>query len=97
MVKGGVFPIIMDSPFGALDPEYRALIAKYIPVLADQVILMASRSQWQGPVENECTPRVGKQVSLIYYSPNVEKQRENYYVRESPDYEYTQIEEGYHG
>ena len=97
LVKGGVFPIIMDSPFGALDPEYRALIAKYIPVLADQVILMASRSQWQGPVEAECAPRVGKQVSLIYYSPNVDKQRENYYVRESPDYEYTRIEEGYNG
>jgi len=97
LVKGGVFPIIMDSPFGALDPEYRALIAKYIPMLADQVILMASRSQWQGPVEEECASRVGKQVSLIYYSPNVDKNRENYYVRESSDYEYTQIEEGYHG
>lgn len=97
IVKGGVFPIIMDSPFGALDPEYRALIAKYIPVLADQVILMASRSQWLGPVEEECRARVGKQVSLIYYSPNGDKARENYYVRESSDYEYTKIEEGFHG
>jgi DNA sulfur modification protein DndD len=96
-VKGGVFPIIMDSPFGALDPEYRALIARYIPALADQVILMASSSQWQGTVEAECAPRVGKEVSLIYYTPNLDKSRENYYIRESDDYEYTLIEEGYHG
>jgi DNA sulfur modification protein DndD len=66
-------------------------------MLADQVILMASSSQWQGPVEEECAPRVGKEVSLILYSPKVEKARRNYYLRESSDYEYTKIEEGYNG
>lgn len=95
--KGGVFPIVMDSPFGALDPDYREMIARYIPELADQIILLVSSSQWKGEVERECKPRVGKQVSLIYHSPKSEKIKESYYVRSGAEFEHTVIEEGYHG
>lgn len=95
--RGGVYPIVMDSPFGALDPDYREKIARYIPELADQVIVLASNSQWRGEVERECGPRVGKEVSLIYYSPHRKDGVDPYYVREGSDYERTEIEDGYHG
>jgi DNA sulfur modification protein DndD len=95
--RGGVFPIIMDSPFGSLDPTYRELIARYIPELADQIILLVSGTQWKGEVEKECQARVGKHVSLIYHAPEVGKEKTSYYVRPGADYEYTEFEEGYHG
>lgn len=94
--RGGVFPIIMDSPFGSLDPEHSKLIARYIPELADQITLFASGRQWKGDVESECGPRVGRHVSLVYHAPKVGKGKESHYVRSGAEYEYTEIEEGYH-
>jgi len=92
--KGGVFPIVMDSPYGSLDDESKELIAKYIPELADQIILMATSSQWKGPVEQGCRPYVRKHFSLIYHAPKVG--RESHYARGGADYEFTEIEEGYY-
>lgn len=95
--RGGIFPIIMDSPFGSLDPTYRQLIARYIPELADQIILLLSGTQWKGEVEKECKARVGKHVSLIYHAPEVGKQKASHYVRPGAEYEHSEFEEGYHG
>jgi len=93
--QGGVFPIVMDSPYGQLDDTHKQLVARYIPQLAEQIILMATSSQWKGPVEEECEKFVGKHVSLIHHAPTVEK--ESRYAKSGSDFEYTEIEEGYHG
>lgn len=93
--RGGIFPIVMDSPFGSLDPTYRQLVARHIPELADQIILMVSGTQWRGEVETETLPRVGKHVSLIYSAPKIGEGRESYYVRSGAGYEHTVFEEGY--
>lgn len=86
--KGGVYPIVMDSPFGALDPEYRQKVATFIPALADQVIVMVSKSQWRGEVESELSKRLGKQYTLKYHKP----------VPGSDEkFEYTNLEEGFDG
>ena len=95
--RGGVFPIIMDSPFGALDPDYRTLVARYIPELAQQVILLVSKSQWDGEVQIECEKRVGQHLSLIYHAPTVREGIDSPYVRSGAEFEHTEIEEGYHG
>ncbi|MBR1285380.1 AAA family ATPase [Bradyrhizobium sp. AUGA SZCCT0177] len=95
--RGGVFPIVMDSPFGSLGETYRKLIARYIPELADQIILLVSPTQWKGDVEKECGSRVGKHVTLVYHSPKVGEGKESYFVRADSTYEYTEFEEGYHG
>ena len=94
--RGGIFPIIMDSPFGSLDPTYRKLIARHVPELADQIILFVSGTQWEGDVESECGSRVSQHVSLVYHAPKVGEGKESYYVRPGAEYEYTEIEEGYH-
>jgi DNA sulfur modification protein DndD len=59
--EGGLFPIVMDSPFGALDDDYREKIANLIPRLAEQVIVLVSSSQWNGKVAQELAPRVGEE------------------------------------
>jgi DNA sulfur modification protein DndD len=63
---GGIYPLVMDSPFGALDKEHRRGVSKILPTLATQVVVFATDSQWEGPVEEEMAPSVGKQYWLDF-------------------------------
>lgn len=94
--RGGLYPIVMDSPFGSVS-VYRELIARHIPELADQIILLVSPAQWEGGVQKEMASRIGKQATLIYHSPKIGKAKETHFVRADSAYEYSEIEDGYHG
>jgi DNA sulfur modification protein DndD len=61
---GGHYPLVMDSPFGSLEDDYRAKVAEWVPRLADQVIVLVSKSQWRSEVENAMKDRVGKEYIL---------------------------------
>jgi DNA sulfur modification protein DndD len=63
---GGIYPLVMDSPFGALDKSHRREVSRVIPTLANQVVVFATDSQWEGPVEEEMAPRVGNQYWLDF-------------------------------
>jgi DNA sulfur modification protein DndD len=96
--RGGLFPIVMDSPFGSLGPDYRQLIARHIPELADQVIVMVSPTQWRGEVEAEMKARVGAHITLVYHTPKLaENKSPSFFIRQDSDYEYSEFVEGYHG
>jgi DNA sulfur modification protein DndD len=94
------FPIVMDSPFGSLDEMSRRHIAGTIPKLANQLIVLASKTQWRGEVEEEMTERIGKEYVLTYYSSKPDCEQ-NYIqlagqryplVKQSPnEFEYTEI------
>ncbi len=64
---GGIYPLVMDSPFGALDNEHRREIGRLIPTLANQVVVFATDSQWNGPVEEEMAPYIGEQYWLEFH------------------------------
>jgi len=66
------FPLVMDSPFGSLGPNYRRQVADHITRLADQVIIMVTNTQWRGEVEQSFRGRIGKSYLLQYYSPKVD-------------------------
>ncbi|MEH2104886.1 AAA family ATPase [Nostoc sp.] len=94
------FPIVMDSPFGSLDENSRRHIAKTIPQLANQLIVLVTKTQWRGEVEAEMTDRIGKEYVLTYYSSKpdceqdyIELGGERYpLVKQSPnEFEYTEI------
>ncbi|MEH2283004.1 MAG: AAA family ATPase [Nostoc sp.] len=94
------FPIVMDSPFGSLDENSRRHIAKTIPQLANQLIVLVTKTQWRGEVEAEMTERIGREYVLTYYSSKpdceqdyIELAGERYpLVKQSPnEYEYTEI------
>ncbi|MGF1514291.1 MAG: AAA family ATPase [Elainellaceae cyanobacterium] len=96
------FPLVMDSPFGSLDEIYRRQIAKLLPGLADQLIVMASKTQWRGEVEEEMLPRMGREYVLVYNSTKEDSrgdtiriQGDDYpLVRQSPNaFEFTEIME----
>lgn len=63
---GGVFPIVMDAAFGTLDESYRRDVAKGLPELAPQVIVLVSKAQGVGAVEEELRYRVGR-MHIIHY------------------------------
>lgn len=71
------FPVVMDSPFGHLDPLYRTQICGHIPELADQVVVHLNRAQWEGDVERSLGPRIAREYLLAYYSPKPDAQEDS--------------------
>lgn len=92
--QGGLYPLVMDSPFGALDEDYREKVASKVSELAEQVIMFVSNSQWKGKVKEACGDRVGKSYKLIYHIPNLEGSKESeYQVRSANRFEFSTISE----
>ncbi|MDJ0736870.1 MAG: AAA family ATPase [Nostocaceae cyanobacterium] len=100
--ESSTFPIVMDSPFGSLDAQYRRQIAKIVPQLANQLVVLVTKTQWRGEVEEEISARIGKEYVLTYYSskPDCEEDYMNLggesypLVRQSSnEFEYTEIRE----
>lgn len=96
------FPLVMDSPFGSLGPNYRRQVADHITRLADQVIIMVTNTQWRGEVEQSFRGRVGKSYVLQYFSPKKDVTSETVELRGVPydlikaspsDFEYTTLVE----
>ena len=96
------FPIVMDSPFGSLDEIYRRQIAKILPQLANQLVILVTKTQWRGEVAQEMAKYLGREYVLTYNSPkpdceedSIELGGENYpLVKQSPNQsEYTEIVE----
>jgi DNA sulfur modification protein DndD len=67
-LDGGGFPIIMDSPFGSLDSVNRSNIAEAITQLADQLVVLVSKTQWLNEVEEEMQSSIGSEYILVYYT-----------------------------
>jgi DNA sulfur modification protein DndD len=69
-LHGGDFPLVMDSPFGQLGQEFRAAVARHIPELAPQLVILVSSTQYAGDVERELghSDRVGRRYILRYHA-----------------------------
>jgi DNA sulfur modification protein DndD len=96
------FPIVMDSPFGSLDEIYRRQIAKTIPQLANQLVVLVTKTQWRGEVAQEMAKHIGREYVLVYNSPKPDCEEDAIelggvrypLVRQSPnEFEYTEIVE----
>lgn len=95
---GGLYPLVMDTPFGNADEDHSVKIARYIPELSDQVIILVSNKNWSEEVDDICRSKIGKEYSLIHYTPNPKENVDSNYERESATgYEYSEFEEGYYG
>ncbi|MGL6131177.1 MAG: DEAD/DEAH box helicase family protein [Fusobacteriaceae bacterium] len=66
---GRIYPIVLDSPFGDLDEEHKMAMSKLLPTLADQIILLASNSQYSDNVKNQIYSKVGKNYVLHNKNP----------------------------
>jgi len=63
---GGIYPIVMDSPFGALDDDHRRQVARLIPDLGNQIIVLVTDAQWGGPVASEMEEIAGAMYTLDF-------------------------------
>lgn len=62
---GGIYPLILDSPYGVLDLQYRENISRCIPELSEQVIILVSSGQWDKKSEDALLDKIGKKYSLV--------------------------------
>lgn len=100
-VRGGIYPIVMDAAFGSLDLSYRRDVSLGLPQLAEQVVVIVSKSQGEGVLEH-LTPRIGRSYVISYATPKQDAARETImlanetypYVHPSPDgSEYAELTE----
>jgi DNA sulfur modification protein DndD len=100
--ESNTFPIVMDSPFGSLDRISRRQIAKILPQLANQLVVLVTKTQWRDEVETEMQPKIGKQYLLTYYTSKLDCPEDyleinnTHYplIKHSPnDFDYTEIVE----
>jgi len=71
-LAGSAYPVAIDSPFGSLS-IFRTGVARYIPELAPQILLLVSPEQYNGQVESALNEsgRVGKRYYLTYHGPTI--------------------------
>lgn len=71
-LSGSAFPIVIDSPFASLS-MFRRDVARYIPELAPQVLLLVSPTQYDGDVHEalDSIGRVGKRYYLSFTGPTI--------------------------
>lgn len=102
-LTGAAYPLVIDSPFASLS-VFRDGVARHVPELAPQVMLLVSPETYSGPVERALaeTGRVGRRYCLIHYgrqiagsySPELQLSGKRYpqFVHDESD-EYTEIRE----
>ena len=74
---GGIYPMLMDSPFGYLDPTYQRRVSQKLPEMAEQVVVLVTESQWSDAVAGELADIAGQRYKLQYH--------------DEQKYEYTEI------
>lgn len=65
LTPGTVAPLVLDSPLGQLDMRYRESTARFLPAMAEQVILLLSSSQGDPEVLRALEPHVGAEYVLV--------------------------------
>jgi len=65
LLPGASAPFVIDAPFGVLDNEYKANVAREIPKAVNQVVLLLSSSHWEGTVEDVIRERVGAEYNMV--------------------------------
>lgn len=59
------YPLIMDAPFAKLSKTHRRNVAKLLPNIAEQFILITVDSQYEGDIEDTLMNRIGKKYELV--------------------------------
>ncbi|MFE5602550.1 AAA family ATPase [Streptomyces coelicoflavus] len=95
----GVYPVVMDAPFGSLDRTYQEEISKALPALTSQIVTLLSQTQARGNVMANLQQAANRMYVLRSYTPNRSAGEETIVInnREVPyvsygDFEHTVLE-----
>ncbi|GAA2245357.1 hypothetical protein GCM10010430_29020 [Kitasatospora cystarginea] len=61
------FPVVLDASFGSLDIDYQRRVARFLPKMASQMIVLSSQAQ-SGGVEEHLRDHVGKQYVITTHT-----------------------------
>ncbi|MFB6568514.1 MULTISPECIES: AAA family ATPase [Streptomyces] len=73
---GGIYPVVMDAPFGSLDLTYQEEISKALPALTSQIITLLSQSQARGKVMENLQRAASRMYVLRSFTPNKSAEEE---------------------
>lgn len=62
------YPIVMDAPFGQLDPGHRRHVAARLSRIADQVVVLVTPTQYRGEVAEAIEELTGKHYLIKYFT-----------------------------
>ncbi|MFE9938938.1 AAA family ATPase [Streptomyces hirsutus] len=68
--EGGIYPVVMDAPFGSLDLTYQEEISQALPKLTSQIVTLLSNSQARGKVMDNLQGSATRMYVLRSMTPN---------------------------
>lgn len=68
LLPGTEAPLVLDAPFGKLDPVYKHATADFLPKMASQVIVMVNREQGSPKVLEILKDKIGFQYALVRHN-----------------------------
>lgn len=76
---GTTAPLVLDSPFGQLDPTYQKATSKFLPDMAKQAVLLLSKTQGNPEVMQTLKDKIGREYILVSENagPQGEKPADN--------------------
>ncbi|MFI2375837.1 AAA family ATPase [Streptomyces sp. NPDC018964] len=84
---GGVYPVVMDAPFGNLDVAYQNDIAESLPKLTSQIVTLLSKSQSRGMVLDHLGGAASRMYVLRSYITNTDADEDTISI-DGRDYPY---------
>ncbi|MFF3947139.1 AAA family ATPase [Streptomyces sp. NPDC001902] len=79
---GGIYPVVMDAPFGNLDVAYQNDIAESLPKLTSQIITLLSQSQSRGRVLDHLGDAATRMYVLRSYTTSTEAEEQTITIRD---------------
>ncbi|MBC9717838.1 AAA family ATPase [Streptomyces sp. TRM66268-LWL] len=75
--EGGIYPVVMDAPFGSLDLTYQKEISQALPKLTSQIVTLLSNSQARGEVMANLQGSATRMYVLRTVTPNTAAAQES--------------------
>lgn len=69
---GGDYPLVMDAPFATMDDHFKRTIPVGLRKIVRQLVLVSSRDQWEGIVQEVLEGSIGRIYVLELHGPEVE-------------------------
>ncbi|BAC70637.1 hypothetical protein AQJ43_00650 [Streptomyces avermitilis] len=98
--EGGIYPVVMDAPFGSLDFTYQEEISQALPKLTSQIVTLLSNSQASGKVMENLQGAATRMYVLRTVTPNTNAAQETIEINNRAvayvthgDFEHTILEE----
>jgi DNA sulfur modification protein DndD len=97
---GGIYPVVMDAPFGNLDVAYQNDVAESLPKLTSQIVTLLSESQSRGMVLDHLGRAASRMYVLRSYTTRADADERQITIRgraypyvSRGEYDHTELEE----